>query len=248
MTPRRGNPFVRYELRTTDVDAAGRFYAAVLGPDIWGDDVMVTRLPERAAALGAPAHWLGHIAVADVEASARLMVTLGWQQLGPVQRDTHSPIQVVLRDPFGAVMAVRAANGLTGRASVAWHLHQGEDHERAFALYSGLFAWTTTEVADLGPEFGHHHMFTWGDGGPAVGSMADSARLPHVHPHWLFFFSVPDLNASVASVLDGGGSALDITRTSDGDLVVACEDPQRAAFGLYQFTKKQAVDGHEHRQ
>ena len=243
MTLGQPSRFVRYELRTTDVDAAARFYPAVLGPDVWGDDVMVTRLPERAAALGAPAHWLGHIRVADVDASARLMVGLGWQQLAPVQRGADTPMQAVLRDPFGAVMAVRAANGLPARAPVAWHMHQGDDRERAFALYSGLFAWTATEVADLGPELGHHQMFTWGDEGPEAGSMADSARLPHIHPHWLFFFTVPDLDVSVASVHDGGGSALEVTRTARGDLVVACEDPQRAAFGLYQFANRRAGDG-----
>ena len=69
--------------------------------------------------------------------------------------------------------------------------------------------------------------------GRSVGSVADTARLPGVHPQWLFFFPVADLEASLEKVRAAGGIALAPFRTSNGHRAVACDDPQRAAFGLW---------------
>jgi predicted enzyme related to lactoylglutathione lyase len=38
------NQFFRYELRTTDVPAARRFYAEVFGPQFWGADLSASAL------------------------------------------------------------------------------------------------------------------------------------------------------------------------------------------------------------
>jgi len=63
--------FCRVQLRTTDVASARAFYAAVLGDGVATD---IVPLPDEAAARGAPPHWLGHIGVDDVDASARAFV------------------------------------------------------------------------------------------------------------------------------------------------------------------------------
>ena len=60
------------------------------------------------------------------------------------------------------------------------------------------------------------------------------ASRPHVHAQWLYFFATPDLDASIARVRELGGLALRPTTTADGHRVVACDDPQGAAFGLYE--------------
>ena len=62
------------------------------------------------------------------------------------------------------------------------------------------------------------------------------ASLPGVHTQWLFFFRTADLETSLAKVRAHGGLTLPAARTPRGDLVAACDDPQGAAFGLYQFT------------
>src|SRR5262245_17134006 len=102
MCDARGVPFVRHQLRTHDVDAARIFYSELLGAEFWGPDVEVVPLPARAQAMGAPAHWLGHIGVSDVETTAEKIVGMGGQRLGP------APDACVLRDPFGAVMGLSA--------------------------------------------------------------------------------------------------------------------------------------------
>src|SRR5437879_6532248 len=80
--------FCRYDLRTTDPDAARGFYSDVVGLDFTGGPspeepsmLAVWPLHEQARARGAPAHWLGHLGVADVEATARRLVEIGSERL-----------------------------------------------------------------------------------------------------------------------------------------------------------------------
>ena len=85
--------FARYDLRTTDPDAARRFYAATIGLDFDAPrpnrepaTLAVWPLHEQARARGAPAHWLGNIGVSELEGAVRRMLDLGSQPLGPTQR------------------------------------------------------------------------------------------------------------------------------------------------------------------
>ena len=206
-----GRRFCRYELRTTDLSAASAFYTHVLGSQFWDSNVSLSSLPDRAAARGAPAHWLGHIGVRDVEEMTRRIATLGGQQLGPVQADAAGLLHAVVRDPFGAVLAV-SSEAVSSRPSAVWHVSHTEDHEQAFAWYADLFGWTSTERLDLGPERGRHQLFAWDESARSVGSMANTARLPHIHPQWLFFFPVVVLVILILSIFfigDGLREALD---------------------------------------
>lgn len=224
--------FARYILRTTDLAGARAFYAQVAGPSFWSGAVALASLPERVAALGAPPHWLGVIAAGDAESMTVRVEALSGQRLGP-PRGGAGPGPVVLRDPFGAIVALSSEAGGEGRSPVAWHLHASLDHLGAFAAYAGWFGWTADPAVDLGPELGRHQPFRWDGTGPIAGSMADLARRPGVHPQWLFFFPVPDLDGALDRVRSRGGAVLGRTRTARGDLA-PCEDAQGAAFGLLE--------------
>jgi uncharacterized protein len=226
--------FYRYELRARKPAEARAFYGEILGPGIWGAELSVVPLPERLATLGVPPHWLGHVGVEDVAAAVARMVALGGQAPGPIHPGAGGALQAVLRDPPGAVFAVSAGAGAPAREPVAWHHHHGEDEARSLALYGELFGWVGTSAPDLVPEQGRQQGFAWEATGPTVGSLASTARPPRVHPQWLYFFAVPDIQEAVARVRARGGGALEISRTAAGALAVPCEDPEGAAFGLYQ--------------
>ena len=100
-------------------------------------------------------------------------------------------------------------------------------------VYASLLGWTALERQDLG-ERGRHVTFAWAAGSRAVGSTSDMARRPHVHAQWLFFFATSDFDASLARARELGGLVTRPERTADGHRVVACDDPQGAAFGLYE--------------
>jgi predicted enzyme related to lactoylglutathione lyase len=229
-----GSRFCRYELRTTDAGAARDFYAALLGEDLWGDDISVAPLPERAAARGAPAHWLGHISVGDLEETSHRFIASGAERLGPVQRDADGGAAAIFRDPNGAIVAATSAKASPPGDRVVWHVLHAEDEARAFAVYASLFGWTPTEALDEGPKLGRHQMFTWDGAGRTVGSVSNTALLPGVHPQWLFFFGVASIEESLAKVRALGGFTLEAVRTSSGHLLAACDDPEGAAFALYQ--------------
>ena len=225
--------FCRYELRSTDVDGAHRFYAGLFGRDFWGDAIDVVPLPAAAAARGVPGYWLGHIAVEDVVPPMYRLLDADATRLGAPPADGRDAGSVVLRDPFGAIVALTSAHTASNVERVAWHLHVSRDEERAFALYEGILGWTPLDRQDLG-ERGRHVTFAWDGAGRAMRSTCDMASRPHVHAQWLYFFATPDLGASVARVRELGGLALRPTTTADGHRVVACDDPQGAAFGLYE--------------
>lgn len=226
--------FFRYDLRTTDVEAARSFYAEVLGAAFWGPGLTVYPLPERVAAQGAPPHWLGHAGVSDVAPTVSQFIAAGGQQLGPTQSGPDGSPHALLRDPFGAIVALSPEAAAPQPAPVAWHVLHVQDHERAFAWYAARFGWTATGASDLGPTIGSHQMFAWDGSGRSVGSVTNSARLPHVHPQWLFFFPVVDLEAALARVRAGGGTSLAPAQNANGDRFAGCDDPQSGAFGLYQ--------------
>jgi predicted enzyme related to lactoylglutathione lyase len=219
--------FSFYELRTTDVEAARAFYTEVVGLTFGGDSCLeVGPLPEQARARGAPAHWLGHIGVTDVDACAG---RLGGERLGPTRHAGTDTI-VTLRDPFGAVVAITSRAAQEGMSPVVWHDLNTDDAERALATYCGAFGWRGHGSFDLGGGLGAYRLFGWGDA-PA-GGMLSSVRLPVIHPHWLFSFGVADLDRCVADTRKRGGLVVGVKTMPDGTRVAPCEDPQGAAFAL----------------
>jgi predicted enzyme related to lactoylglutathione lyase len=226
--------FTRYNLRTSDPDAARAFYLDVMGDRFWTPIVGLMRLPELAAARGAPPHWLGQVGVADVEGTIRRIVGLGGEQLGPTSPSGNGGIHAVFRDPFGAVLAVSDDAPVPGDDPVTWHLLLSADELRAFEWYHELFGWTAAGRVDMGPELGRYQRFAWETHGPIAGSVANTARLPHVHPQWLFCFGVGHLADTVDRIRARGGHVMDPVATPDGDLVAPCEDPLGAAFAVYQ--------------
>lgn len=219
--------FCRYELRTTDVDAARAFYKEAIGLDLYLSPLTVWPLHEQARARGAPAHWLGSIGVTDLAPTVKQLVDRGSQLLGPpALRGEDGEAFTILRDPGEAVVAVRETTRLAGGAPVAWHHLHTRDLDRSWAVYSEIFGWQQAGT------IGDQRVFRWN--GADVGTMASTARLPGVHPHWLFFFPVSDLESTLVKVSARGGRSLPPVLLPNGDRMVGCEDPQGAAFGLVQ--------------
>jgi hypothetical protein len=111
------------ELFTTDVDRAGKFYAATLGWTLHPVDMgaMGTyTLFKRPGATsnaggmmaidgpmkGAPSHWLTYFEVTDVDASAKLVTELGGQVVSPPMDIPNVGRFAVIRDPQGAALAI----------------------------------------------------------------------------------------------------------------------------------------------
>lgn len=210
----------QFTLRTTDVAAARGFYGAVVGGPL-----AITELPSAAVARGARPHWLGQVAVEDVEAVAAQLVARGAMRLGPMGDG------VVIREPGGAVMGLTREGGEDAR--IVWHQLHTAIPAQVASIYGELFGWSVGAPEVIG-EHGVHRPFAWRADGAIVGTIADLAGRPHVHPQWLYYVGVPSLDDAMAAVRAGGGIVLGPWMTPDGARVAVCDDPQGAAFGLMQ--------------
>ena len=232
--------FCRLDLRTTDADAARAFYRRILGHE----RVVIWPLHEQALARGARPHWLGQLGVEDVEQAAAAFIERGATRLGPTRPTADGGRVAVLRDPGGAIMGLATAPAADARDDIgaAWQVLHTNDAARATADYCELFGWALTERVDLGQD-GAMHPFAWGPGGASVGAIAGIAERPGVHPHWLFFFGVDDLELAITATRAAGGLALEPIVMPSGQRFCACDDPQGAAFGLCESPRLSSRGG-----
>jgi predicted enzyme related to lactoylglutathione lyase len=246
--------FVWHELKTTDAEAAKRFYQAVIG---WAAEDMqavpgmpytrlmtggapvagLMALPPEARAAGAKPHWTGHVAVDDLDGMIVALRKAGGSVLfGPMGIPDIGRFANVA-DPQGAAFSLfeplpspnhgPAAPGTPG--TVGWNeLHAGA-WQTAFDFYATLFGWTKDRPVDMGP-MGIYQLIALG--GPAFGGMMTKMQ-PDVPPRWLYYFNVSDLSAAVETLKAGGGQVLHgPMEVPGGSWVAQCMDPQGAPFAL----------------
>jgi predicted enzyme related to lactoylglutathione lyase len=246
-----------YDLMTADVSAAKSFYSAVLGwkttkwaqgdYEMWtvGEQSIggVMPLPAEAQKMGAPPHWLAYIETDDVDATAKDAEKLGG-------RIHHPPTDIptvgrfaVLADPQGAAFAAfKPLTPMEDKPSktgfFSWHELNTTDYQAAWKFYSELFGWKNTSSMDMGPEMGAYWMFGLDPEKP-MGGMSNVAKQMKMPPHWLYYVTVDDIDATVASIQKNGGKILNGPMDVPGnDKIAQCMDPQGAAFAIYMQGKK----------
>jgi hypothetical protein len=183
-------------------------------------------------ARGARPHWLGCLAVEDVDAALDAFVKQGATWLGAKWKNAEGIEAAVVRDPGGAIIALAKAHGPSLPAHhVAWSVLNTPDVERAKATYAELLGLRFRAPIDVAG-FGQFHPFSWSEDSDLAGVFGDISQRPDVHPHWLFYFEVADLDGAIERVRGEGGLALGPITLPDGRRAAACDDPQGAAFGL----------------
>jgi uncharacterized protein len=245
--------FVWYELLTTDMAAAEKFYRGALG---WsareagapgqpytlfsvgevGAAGMLT-LPKAAKDMGATPHWTGYIAVDDVDAYAGKATEAGGRLYAPptdipsigrfaVMGDPHGADFVIFK-PLPGMRAPAIAPDAIGHAG--WRELMAGDLETDFAFYSKLFGWTKRDAVDMGP-MGPYQLFAWG-GSTIGGMMTKPPTLPR--PGWNYYFNVAGVNDSIAKVKAGGGKVVNGPHQAPGgSWIVQCLDPQGVMLAL----------------
>ncbi|MCX5167261.1 VOC family protein [Streptomyces antibioticus] len=244
------------ELGTPDLDAAKRFYTELFGwrperdPRQEAGGYTVAHLGEEAVAALAPLYqesqpcaWNVSFAVSDADVSARLLTEAGGTVLvGPMDVFDLGRFVVAL-DPGGAAFQLWQAITFPGAGlfdepgSLGWVELLTRDPARAESFYSTVFGWTVRSSEDY---------VHWGVGGVDFGGMVrmDEKYPPEVPPHWLPYFVVAELDASVPTALDAGAAALtEPTKAPDGPRFAVLRDPQGAVFGLYEPCEEDGENG-----
>jgi len=245
--------FVWYELMTTDMDAAARFYGDVLGLRAKDSGLTDRRysilsagespvgglmaLPKHIADGGGRPNWMGYVGVGNVDDHAARLCKAG----GAVHR-TPEDIPgagrfAVVADPQGANFAL--FQGPPGQqppivpmgtpGHVGWNELYAANWQEAFAFYSGLFGWTKDQAVDMGP-MGTYQLFA--AGGPAIGGMMTKPK-EFPRPAWLYYWNVDHIDAAAARAADKGGKVLNGPMQVPGGIwIVQCSDPQGAMFAM----------------
>jgi uncharacterized protein len=249
--PSKPNPFVWYDVMTTDTKAAEDFYRAVIGWEI-KDSGMTDRyyailssgsamvgglMPIPDDAKGMPPAWTGYIGVDNVDDYAKRVKAAGGQILRePADIPTVGRFAVA-SDPHGAGFILfsgasdqaptPAPAGTSGH--IGWHELMAGDLDSAFGFYSGLFGWTKADAHDMGP-MGIYQLFSAG-GAPIGGMMTKPASMPT--PHWNYYFNVESVDAGAERTKKAGGQIVNGPMEVPGGMWIAQGvDPQGASFAI----------------
>ena len=246
-----GRP-VWYELMTTDMQAAEKFYSAVVG---WktapfmeashpyttfnqgenGVGGVMTRPPE----VKAPPFWAMYVAVPDLKEAAAKITRLGGKAHTDVMDiPTVGRFQMMM-DPQGAAFYIiepsreeRRPEGPAQVGEASWHELMTTDMPAAMQFYQDVFGWQPGDSMDMG-EMGPYQMFNRPHG--MIGGMMNKPpQMASVPPNWQIYFRVPDVHAAAERITANGGTILNgPMEVPGGDWVVNAMDPQGAAFGLH---------------
>ena len=241
------------DLATPDIEAAATFYGELFGWEVPelpnsaemggyrrakknGKDVAgVMPLMQE----GQPPAWGTHVSVTDAEATMAAVREAGGQVVvEPMEVADYGKMSVFI-DPTGAVCGAWQPNTFAGAELVneygtfGWNELGTRDTGGAKQFYSAVFGWGTQE--EESERAGTYTVWKVGDA--MVGGMLDLGAVgvpDEVPPHWLVYFTVEDVDATVEKVKSGGGDV----RMEPMDIPIGrfavIADPFGAVFAVMQ--------------
>lgn len=253
--------FIWYELLTTDLEAAGRFYDSVVGIRIQDQSAhgeIDYRMVENPAggfvggamqldadmiAGGARPAWLGYVGVDDVDATVAKVTGAGGQVHLPAHDIPGVGRIAMVTDPQGAPFYLMRP---TPPPEVEDPTSRVFDPEKP-----GHVAWNELHATDGASAFdfyaeqlgweksdamdmgpmGTYQMFKVGGTDRAIGGMMTSPNFPR--PMWLHYFNVPDIDEALARIDGSGGSVIyGPGEIPGGNFIIQGTDPQGALFAV----------------
>lgn len=187
-----------WSVKETDMPAAeGKYWVISSGSDAIGGFVPFTQHPP---------HWIGYVAVDDVDATVKRALAAGGTAPVPGMDVPGIGRFAVLLDPTGAcIQAWRSKDGDADRpprpGTFCWDQLLTHDPDACVAFYTKVFPWTTKTLEAGGQSY---TVFACGDGREVAGvlPMPPDAGAP---PHWLSYVAVEDVDAATAKVAKLGG-------------------------------------------
>ena len=242
------------DLAVPDVAGAVAFYADVIG---WtfvepGGDHAGYQLAQvdgrTAAGVGQVAQedqhpaWTVYFASDDIDATAKLIGEHGGSVfVGPMDVTDIGRL-LVAADPTGGVFGVWQQTGMIGcevqeePGSFVWDDARLRDVGLGKRFYAEVFDLHYAPLPPEAGEVGDYETFTPPGGTesrPARGMGGMQGPPPGTPSHWLAYFTVADVDASVGAVGDGGGTVLRPPETTPFGRIGVVADPYGAVFGLH---------------
>jgi uncharacterized protein len=239
--------FIWYELLTSDVDAARRFYGDVVGWNAKAHAVVpgyylftsvdsdIAGLMALDAGIARPL-WLGYISVEDVDATVAGAVADGATLcVPPTDIPDVGRFAMILDAQRVAIYVMRMQGAGVSRSFAAqvghcqWNELVTSDPVAALAFYGRQFGWQKSDVMSLGPLGNYQFMEC---GGTRFGAMMQRSRAGAA-PLWRFYFGVDDIDRAARAISAGGGQLVGEPQpVPGGGFAIVALDPQGAEFGI----------------
>jgi predicted enzyme related to lactoylglutathione lyase len=238
------------DLGSPDIDASVEFYAGLFGWDVPESENAEQTGGYRQAMKdgrpvgglmplmqeGQPPAWSTYISVEDAEATAASVREAGGSVLAEPMEVMELGRMAVFADPEGAVFGIWQPGTFNGAGIVkendalVWNELNTRDPGRAREFYRAVFGW---EFDEREFETGVYTSIRVGE--DTVGGMIDiTGRAPDEVPaHWLVYFAVEDVDATVATATEwGGGVALEPFDVAEVGRIAIVKDPAGAVFAV----------------
>jgi predicted enzyme related to lactoylglutathione lyase len=195
---------------------------------------------EDERSMGIPPHWNLYISVENADAAAETAADLGGKVLMGAFDVMELGRMAVIQDPTGAVFCMWQAKETPGMRihnqddAFCWADLSTPDPERAKTFYGTLFGWRLT--AGDKDTSGYLHIQ---NGEDYIGGIPPTTyRPPNTPPHWLIYFQVADVDATVSKAKSGGAQVYmgPMSMENVGRLAVM-GDPQGAAFAVFKSAR-----------
>jgi predicted enzyme related to lactoylglutathione lyase len=185
---------------------------------------------------GAPDGWTIYLASDDAETTVKSAEANGAQVIVPPMAVGELGTMALVTDVDGAAIGIwqpglHKGFGLLGEPGApAWFELHTRAYEPTLAFYREVFGWDTHTVGDA-PDFRYT---TLGEGeGQLAGVMDASGFLPEGVPsHWSIYFDTSDADASLAKVVELGGSVVTAAEDTPYGRLATAADPTGAIFKL----------------
>ncbi len=244
------------DLMSPDVDASKSFYSAVFGWDSHdefdddgnriytqfkqGDHVVAGLGGQTPGMEGMPAIWNTYIASDDVAATAAAVTGAGGTVMMPPMQVMDAGHMAIFADPTGAAFSVwqpeehKGADLANEANTWSWNELLSRDIETAKAFYSEVFGWEY-EAMETGPG-GIYHVIKGGANNGLGGLMTMPPGMPEQVPnHWMVYFTVSDINATLEAVKAAGGQVVQEPFEAPGvGHIAVAHDPAGGSFSLLQ--------------
>jgi len=236
------------DLGTPDIEAAAGFYGGLFGWEVPESENAEQTGGYRQAMLrgkpvagimplmqeGQPPAWSTYISVEDADATVAKVKEAGGTVIAEPMDVMELGRMAIFADPTGAVLGIWQPGTFIGAEivnesnAVVWNELNTRDPEAAKAFYGAVFGWGFEERQF---ENGAYTRIKVGE--DTVGGMIDiTGRAPDEVPaHWLVYFAVEDVDATVAKAKEaGGGVALEPFDIAEVGRIAIVKDPFEAVF------------------
>lgn len=237
------------DLMSSDTDSALAFYGDIFGwraepggeeyggyISLYQGDAIVAGLMKNEANSGYPDGWSTYLSTADIHATVSAAESAAGTILLQPMDVVSMGAMAMIADPGGAAVGVWqpkehagfAAHGTAG--TPYWHELHTRDYPVVVPFYQNVFGWQTEITGDT-DEF----RYTVQVAGPDqfAGIMDARGFLPAGVPSsWQVYFGATDVDATLARIVELGGSVVEQAEDTPFGRLAGATDPTGAYFKL----------------